>query len=216
MPYLQPRTANYFGFMPYDAQPGGQVQTNAYIVSSSEGTAIFPGDVCILSTTNFTVRAAPAGTLGTSQLMVGIAASFLGANLGSTGSTGTASNGPLSSQMVLVYDSPHQLFVGCDTTSGLFGSTGLFKNVIVLTSGAVGSTGPNTVSLNRSVMAISGLTASSGLYPFKVIAMHPIEQNSWSTDANGAGVAASVRKYVLKPHAHLFGQGTGVPGQVTT
>ncbi len=212
MPYIQPRTANYFGFMPYDAQPGGLIQTNAYVVSSSEA-AIYIGDVVTLTSID-TVKAV---TGAFSTMILGVAAQFLGANLGTTGSTGVTFNNPLSSQMLLVYDSPHQLFTVCDTTSGIMGSTAMNKNVAVLSSGAVGSTGPNTVSLNRSVMAISGVTASSGAaLPFKVMGLHPVETGWWSTDAGSAGVAASVRKYIVKPNNHIYAQGTGQASVITS
>ena len=208
LPYIRPATNNYFGFQPVSAADGN-IQTNPYLVSSSEG-AIYTGDVVVFTSIN-TIRAI---TGAFSSMIAGVSAGFLAANGGSTAATLSVN----TSQLALVYDNPYQVFVTCDTTSGLIGSTGMFKNVAVLSSGAVGSTGPNTAApLNRSVMAISGVTASSGLaLPFKVLGLHPIENNSISTDAGGAGVAASVRKWLVTPNNHIFAKGVGQYGVITS
>ena len=190
MPYLQPATANYFGFMPANASPG-EIMINPYLVSSSEGNAIYPGDGLVISTRG-TVRV----TTGTwSSGIAGVAASFLAANGGSTVAT-LQSN---TSQMVLVYDHPDQVFVGFDTTSGVLGSTKIGYNVPVLSTGATGSTGPNT-TLNRSVMVLSGVDASTGaVLPFKIVGLHPVEKGVYSTVAAGtAGATGEVRKWLVQ------------------
>lgn len=52
MPYLRPQTNNYFGFIPH----GEPLSVGVYLVSSSEGSAINVGDVCVQTSIN-TVRA---------------------------------------------------------------------------------------------------------------------------------------------------------------
>jgi hypothetical protein len=195
MPYLQPRTANYFGFMPA-VNFGSLIQTNAYLVSSSEG-AIFAGDVVMMTTLD-TARSITGafGTPTSSAAILGVAAQFLAANGGSTAAllSGT------STQLLLVYDDPAQIYVGCDTTSGVIGvgPQGLFKNYTILASGAVGSTGPNTVSLNRSVMAISGVTATVA-GALHLVGLHPVEQGLYSTVATATAAGSSeTRKWLCQ------------------
>lgn len=192
MSYLQPATNNYFGFMPV-----GPARIGVYAVSSSEGGAISIGDVVTLTS----IATARVVTGGFATTMLGVAASPLAANAGSTAARPNSD----SSQLIKVWDDPYQVFVTCDTTSGLVGSTSVFKGVNVLATGAVGATGPIGI---QSVMAISGVTASSGDHPFKLIGLHPIEAG-YSTDANGTGVAASVRKLLVQPLLHFHGQGIG-------
>jgi hypothetical protein len=177
--------------------PTELVQCNPYLVSSSEG-AIFVGDVVTFTTLD-TVRAVTGAYTPTSSgLLLGVAAQTLAANGGSTAATFAVN----SSQMVLVYDSPQQIFVGCDTTSGVIGSNGIGKNYAVLATGCTGSTGNNT-SLGRSVMALSGVTASSG-GAFKVIGLHPVESAMSTVAAATAGATTEVRKWLIIPAAHVY------------
>ncbi len=201
MPYLQPATNNYFGFMP--AREGAR--TNLYIVSSSEAGDIYPGDI-VVPTSLGTAAVAPAGGLLVGTIL-GVAASIV---LAGTGKKAL----PLTSQQVMIYDDPYQTFVGCDTTSGVFGPIntvgGLFEPVSVCTTGCVGSTGPNTLT-GRSVMAISGvLTSIARDYGvFKVIGMHPIEGNlASSASARGTCTSSGVRKWLLQPQTHVLALGT--------
>lgn len=211
MPYLQPRTANYFGFQP--ATGIAPPQSNVYLVSSSEAGQISIGDVVVYATDKQTVRVTSGPT--DAALMVGVAASLVVANGGST----AADPRILSTQTVSVWDHPEQIFVGCDTTSGVFGvGTHIGKAFQVLATGAIGSTGPNG-TFNRSVMAISGVTASSGSaisYRFTVVGLHPCE-NAFSTVAVATAAAATeVRKLLLKPVFHSQRQGHSGTGHVTT
>lgn len=196
MPYIQPKKNNYFGFAP--AKQEDNIIANPYLVSSSEG-AIYAGDVVVVTTIG-TVKSMVTGT----DPILGVAANHLAANAGST----TATYGDLA-KMVSVYDDPEMIFVGAVSSSGNVASSMNFKSVAVLTTGVVGSTGPNT-SLNRSVMALSGVTASSAGGPFKLIGLHPIEGNDFSTDAGSAGAATSVRKWLVVPDNHILGLRVGV------
>lgn len=126
-----------------------------------------------------------------SMAYVGVAAHPFGAN---TGSTAALLSGT-STQMILLYDRPDQLFVVCDTTSGVIGSqVGLYKNYPILTTGCVGSTGANVAG--QSNVAISGVVSTvAGV--FHVMAMHPIEGGIYSTvGAATAGSAVNVRKWI--------------------
>lgn len=194
MPYLQPATNNYFGFMPATAP----ARSRLYIVSSSEAGDIMIGDVCV-PTSLGTVKVAPAGALATG-IMTGVAASYV---LAGTGVKAT----PLTSQQVLLYDDPDQVFVGCDTTSGVYGpintSGGIWDFVAITTTGCVGSTGTNA-TLKRSVMTLSGVltTVAVTAGTFKVLGMHPIENNvASSASARGTCTSSGVRKWLLKPGA---------------
>jgi hypothetical protein len=192
MPYIQPKTNNYFGFMPVSMSGGGTIECNPYLVSSSEGNAINIGDVVVQTSIN-TVRVITGAFNPTSSMaVVGVAASPLAANAGSTGALMNQN----TSQMVLVYDSPNQRFVVCDTTSASAGTqTALYKNYAVLATGCIGSTGPNT-SLNRSVQALSGVT-STALGGFHIIALHPIENGQYSSGGAGTAVTSSgVSKWI--------------------
>jgi hypothetical protein len=191
LPFNQPATNNYFGFQPVQA-PGTLIQCNPYAVSSSEASDINIGDV-VCQTSIDTVRVITGAYTPTSSMAtVGVAASFLAANTGSTAAT-IISN---TSQMLLVYDGPGQIFAVCDTTSASAGlSTQLWKNYPVLSTGCIGSTGANG-SLHRSVQAISG-TASTAAGAFHVLGMHPCEMGIWSSGGGGTAVTSSgVRKYI--------------------
>lgn len=189
MSYLQPASNNYFGFAP----AWGPARVNAYVVSSSEGSAISIGDIVQFTTNLATVRIPTGAYTGP---ILGVAASPLAANAGST----AARIGSDVATLIKVYDDPMQVFVTCDTTSGLMNSTSIGKRVAVLTTGAVGDTGPIGF---MSRMAISAVTASSA-GTMKIIGLHPIE-SGFSTDAGSAGVAASVRKILVIPAVHYFG-----------
>ena len=197
MSYIIPNTNNYFGFMPVSVgAQNGNFSVGAYLVSSSEG-AISLGDVCVQTSLN-TVRAlSSAGgvtNFTSSMAYVGVAAHAMVANAGST----AALIGTNSSQMILLYDNPAQVFAVCDTTSGVVGQqTGLYKNYALLTTGAIGSTGPfQSGTINaRSNMAISGATSTvAGV--FHLIGIHPVE-SGFSTVANAtAASATNVRKWL--------------------
>lgn len=201
MPYLRTGVANYFGFMPAE----GDARTRIYMVSSSEGTAINLGDVVCYTTdarTPASVRIVTGSGSTDAGLYVGVAASRVAANEGST----SADPRVLSTQTLLVYDDPNTIFVGCDTTSGVIGvGTDIGKAFAVVSTGAVGSTGPNGTLL-RSVQALSGVTASSGSangYRFKVIGLHPIE-SAFSTVAAGAATSSGeVRRWLCVPTLHV-------------
>ena len=192
MSYLQSATNNYFGFSPV-VSAGTIIPCNAYWVSSSEANAIYPGDV-VCQTSKGTVRVITGAYTPTSSMAtVGVAASFVGALSGSTAATPSFN----SSAMVLVYDAPNQIYVGCDTTSGSVGDySGLFKNYKIAATGVTGSTGPNT-TLARSVMAISGVTATAD-GAIKLVGMHPCENSVWtSASAAAACTSSGVRKWMF-------------------
>lgn len=187
MPYLQPATANYFGFMPATVP----LSMNAYPVSSSEGQ-IAAGDMCILTSRN-TVKSG-SGATGTAVVagVIGVAAQFFGANLGSTTATNT--------NKCLIYDHPEQLFAISDTTSGALGSSGVGLSYFVSGTGCIGSTGVSTV-LGRSVMALSGAVQASSAGQVKILMMHPVENNFFATGTTGA---ANVRKWIVQWTIHAF------------
>jgi hypothetical protein len=214
VPYLQPATANYFGFLPSE---GPEARTRIYLVSSSEAAQISIGDVVVYAThsSGVSIRQATGSTTTDLGLMIGVAASIVKANDGST----SANIRALTSQTCLVWDDPYTLFVGCDTTSGVLGQ-GAFAGMClgVVSSGVIGSTGINT-SINRSVQALSGVTASSGSaigYRFRVVGLHPIE-TVLSTVAEGTAAATTeVRKWILKPEFHALAAGGVGYGHITT
>lgn len=217
MAFLQPQTNNYFGLQPV-VSAGSLIQCNPYIVSSSE-TAISAGDLVMFSTLD-TIKsvAAVTGAIGSptsSQAYAGVAAMSLPANGGST----AAQYNFNSSQLLLVYDDPNQLYVICDTTSGVIGSLqGGFKNYVILATGCVGSTGPfqSGTASARSNMALSGVT-STAAGCFKVMYMHPIENNSFSTaGAATAGSAVNVRKWIGKIVMQAQTQSTTLTAMVNT
>lgn len=210
MPYYQAATNNYFGFMPVEGIPVPRLR--AYLVSSSEGSDINPGDVVVFATDKNSARVIASRT--ESPLTLGVAASRVRAGDGSTG----ADPRVVSSQVLLVYDDPETLFVSNDTSSGVIGAGNhLGKSFQVCATGVVGSTGPNA-TLGRSVMAISGVTASSGSdasFRFRLVGLHPVEVSGWSTASATTAVATGVRKLVLKPDFHVYNAGFGA-GHVTT
>lgn len=194
MPYIQPKTNNYFGLMPVTS-PGTLIPSNLYLVSSSEANAIAPGDV-VCQTSKGTVRQITGAYIPTSSMAtVGVAASFVPANGGST----AALLNNNTSQMVMVYDAPQQTYVIADTTSASAGAQdALYKNYAILATGAIGSTGAFQVGLqnSRSNMALSGAT-STAQGAFHLIALHPVEQGQFSSGGAGVAVTSSgVSKWI--------------------
>ena len=191
MPYLQTGIAQYFGFMPAE----GSARTRVYLVSSSEGLAITIGDVVCFTTDGAGVRRTTGGTSTDAGVYVGVAASNVAANEGTT----AADTRILSTQTLLVYDDPYQIFVGSDTTSGTASPLSLGKALAVLSTGAVGSTGVGPQG--RSVMALSAISASSGSangYRFKLLGLHSIH-SAWSTDFGAASSGGETRKLLVMP-----------------
>lgn len=175
-----------------------------YQVSSSATTgalAINPGDVVCHSTlgdSSPVVRVCTGSASTDAGVYVGVAASSVPALGGST----SADPRIHTSQTILVYDHPDQVFFGCDTTSGIIGAAGsLGKSFAVVSTGVIGSTGPNGTLL-RSVQALSGVTASSGSangYRFRVVGLHPIENSYSSIAAGTASAGTAVRKFLVVP-----------------
>lgn len=193
MPYIMPNSTSYFGFL-----PGMEVmRINAYPVSSSEG-AIYAGDV-IVFTSICTVKSMGASGSTGNIAVVGVAANYMAANAGSTGQFGTP---------VHVYDHPDQVYACTDTTSGSITSTGAYKSYALLSTGCIGSSGGNSAT-GRGVMALSGVTASSG-GAFRHLGMHPVEQNLWATADTGL-----VKRHLAIFTNHAFANGLMV-GAVTT
>jgi hypothetical protein len=190
MALLQPATANYFGFLPFSGN-GIEVQVNAYPVSSSEGQ-IAAGDLCILTSRNTVKSGSTASGTALAANVIGVAAQFFGANLGSTTIT--------NNNKCLIYDSPNQLFTICDSSSGAVGSSGIGLSYFVSGSGVTGSTGVNA-TLGRSVMAISGAVQASSAGQVMIQFLHPCENNVYATGATGI---ANVRKWVVNLRTHQF------------
>ncbi len=172
MPYLQPATNNIFGLQPAMGYPGSG-QTNPYAVSSSEATAILPGD-CIVRTSIGTVRAAVSAD---SLHMMGAAAQAL--------STASFAQGTLN---LLVYDDPQQHFAITNTTSANLAMINIGMNVGIVTT-ATGTGIPSTL-VSRSKHALSAtVTSSAGIV--RLVSIHPIE--TYSSDPTGS------KKWIVKP-----------------
>ena len=165
MPYYQANTNNIFGLMPAMGYPGSQ-QTNLYAVSSSEGTAILPGD-CIVRSSLGTVRAAVSAD---SLHMMGAAAQAL--------STASFAQGTLN---LLVYDDPIQHFAITNTTSASLTMASIGQNIGIVTT-ATGTGIPSTL-VSRSKHALSAtVTSSAGIV--RLVSLHPIE--TYSSNPTGA------------------------------
>lgn len=172
MPYNQINTNNIFGLAPVEGLPGQQ-QIGTYAVSSSEGTAILPGD-CIVRTSLGTVRAAVSAD---SLHMMGAAAMAL--------STASFAQGTLN---LLVYDDPQQYFAITNTTSASLTMASIGQNVGIVTT-ATGTGIPSTL-VSRSKHALSAtVTSSAGIV--RLVALHPLE--TYSSNPTGA------LKWIVKP-----------------
>lgn len=159
MPYIQPAAGNIFGLNPVSGLPG-EMQINAYAVSSSEATAILPGDAIVRSSIG-TLRAYVATDTAN---MVGVAAHAL--------TTGQFAAG---TRNLLVYDDPEQHYVIGNTTSASLAIINIGMNVGIVTT-ATGTGIPSTL-VGRSKHAISAtVTSSAGV--LRIIGLHPIETYS--------------------------------------
>lgn len=172
MPYFQPATNNIFGLAPAQGYPGSQ-QTGLYAVSSSEATAILPGD-CIVRTSIGTVRAAVSAD---SLHMMGAAAQSL--------STASFAQGTLN---LLVYDDPVQHFTITNTTSANLAMINIGMNVALCTTST--GTGIPSTGVSRSKHALSAtVTSSAGIV--RLVSLHPME--TYSSDPTGS------KKWIVKP-----------------
>jgi len=204
MPYLQPKTSGVFGFMPYGSPYTAAVAT-WYAVSSSEGQ-ISAGDVVVLSTIPGgslpTVRGIVAGAGVWTTGILGVAAQSLPANGGSTSATLNSN----TTQLILVYDDPNQLYVVSDqasSASGFLQSSQSGQSVSVLATGGLGSSGAfGPISGQSAFMARSNQVISGGttgiLGPFKLLYLHPIDQAT----SSGTG-----RKWVVSVNLATRTQG---------
>ena len=165
MPYNQPNTNNVFGLAPVEGFPGSQM-TGLYAVSSSEGTAILPGDA-IVRTSLGTVRAAVSADI---LHMMGASAQSL--------TTASFAQGTLN---LLVYDDPNQYFVITNTTSANMTMAAIGQNVSIVTTAT--GTGVPSALVNRSKHALSATATTSGAL-LRVVALHPME--SYSSNPTGA------------------------------
>ena len=170
MPYFQPNTTTIFGLQPLMGVPG-QGQTGLYFVSSSEATAILPGDAIVQSSIG-SYRAAV--TADVTPLM-GVAANAL-----------TTAEFAFGTRNLLMYDSPDQMYYVSNTSNA---TTPLMigQNMALVTT----STNPGIPNslLGRSKHAIGTVTSSAGVV--KLVGLHPLE--TWSSNP-GAGL-----KWVVRP-----------------
>lgn len=174
MPYLQANTSNSFGFQPVEG--GWSVPTvGQYTVSTSFGSAIFPGDILTVTTSAGFLQ---VYTSASANPVVGVAAQGCGASL-------------TSATKLLVYNSPHQMYVGLKSTAEVTGIIGQFVNVLTSVAGSA--------TRNRSNQMIGGapsLSSTSGI--LKVVGINPIEAEDGST-----GIPAN-RKLNVMIGLHAF------------
>ena len=158
--------------MPVEGAPGGG-QTRLYSVSSSEATAILPGD-CIVRSSIGTLRAAVSAD---SLHMIGAAAQAL--------STAEFAQGTLN---LLVYDDPMQHYVCTAASSAAVTQLYYGQNMALVTT-ATGVGIPSSL-VGRSKHALSPTaTTSAGI--LRLVMIHPIETMT-SSDAVS-------KKYIVKP-----------------
>lgn len=174
MPYIQPNTNNIFGLMPVEGYPGS-LQTRPMAVSSSEATAILPGDAIVRSSLG-TVRAAVTAD---SLHFLGAAAQALTTDLFAQGTNN-----------LLVYDDPIQHYVITNTTGTAVTVAMIGMNVGIITT-ATGTGIPSTL-VGRSKMALGANSASSAGM-LRLVGIHPIETYS-SAPATGSAL-----KWIVKP-----------------
>ena len=168
MPYIQPNAGNIFGAMPIEGIPG-HGQTALYAVSSSEATAILPGDVIVRTSLGGGVRAAVTADASPVVPIVGAAANAL-----------TTAEFALGTLNLLVYDDQLQYFAMSATTSASMTLAMVGQNVVVIAT-ATGTGIPSTL-VGRSKMAIGVAGSSAGV--FRVVGLHPIE--TYSSNPTGA------------------------------
>jgi|SRR5688572_7678054 hypothetical protein len=179
MPYLQSATNNVFGLAP---AAGPQGRTGLYAVSSTEATAILPGDA-IVWTSIATVRAAvSADTRG----FVGVAAAALPVASFSTVTLNC-----------LVYDDPDQVYAVAVTTSAGLTITDYGKafNIIATATG----TGIPSTAVSRSKHALHVNSATSGAM-LLMVGLHPVE----ALASGGYVITTSVgkpQKYLVKANS---------------
>jgi len=179
MPYIQPLTNNIFGLMPVQGV-GGDIETGLYPVSSSEATAILPGDGIVRSSLG-TVRAAVSAD--TIQL-IGVAAAAL--------STASFAQGTLN---LLVYDDPNQIYTVSNTTSANMTLANIGMNIGLVTT-STGTGIPSTsLSGGRSKMALSA-TFTTSAAPLRVINLHPVE--TFTSSMTGTTASGGVFKWLVR------------------
>lgn len=175
MPYVQAETNNVFGLQPAEGPEG---RTNLYAVSSSEATAILPGDALVWSS----AAALKAATGASTGRWAGVAAHAL-----STGSFAQATFN------LLVYDDPAQQFAVAVTTSAGMGVNMVGQSFLLVTT-ATGTGIPSTM-VGRSKMALGVAGSSGGLV--KMVKLHPVE----ALGSAGYVITTSVgkpQKYIVR------------------
>lgn len=176
MPYLQAPAVN----APFGFQPAENAWTPAtigmYVVSTSYGTQIFPGDMLIMTSSQGFVK---VYTSGDAQIL-GAAADGCPASL-------------TSATRIPVYNSPEQVYVA-QLSTAIAAGTGHIGLAIGIVTSASGST-----TTNRSKQMV-GATAPliSSTAPLRIVGVHPIEGIDGST-----GIPAN-SKVLVKPQIQAF------------
>lgn len=170
MPWMQAAVDRPFGFRPY-----GRVLRVSPYRKGSDASAIYPGDVVVLSTDG---QVDPATTAAPVNI-VGVAAEYSAAS--------TAKND------FLVYDHPEQLFyVQDDGDTTNMAETNVGNNVNLITTTGDTSTLQSLQEIDASSAATTATLA------MKVHQLHPVENYSF------ASAAGSPRKWVVSINNHVM------------
>lgn len=175
MPYLQaPAVNNPFGFQPAEGA-ASPMQVQQYVVSTSFGTAVLPGDVVsVTSSQGFMI----VYTSGDGNV-IGVSAQLIPASLS-------------SARRCSVYSDPDGVFV-TQLSTAVAAGTGLVGMGIGIT------TTSTSIGVDRSRM-MAGATAPivSTTAALRVLGIHPIEgiDGSTGTPANS--------KLLVKFNRHIF------------
>lgn len=170
MPWMQAAVDKPFGFRPYDKV----LSVGGYRVGS-DASAIYPGDIVIMSSDGQVDPAASANPVN----IAGVAAAYNAAS--------TANN------YFPVFDDPEQKFMvqdDGDTTNMTESSVG--NNVALITTTGDTSTLQSLQEIDASSAATTATLA------IKVLQQHPIEAQSF------ASAAGSPRKWIVKINNHFL------------
>lgn len=187
-------TSRINGFRPVFHLQGARIQARKYFIPSTDGTAVYPGDVVKLAGSADTDGSASTVQLAAAgDAVLGIVAGFMAdpTNLNIDGQKRAAS----TNRYVWVFDDPYMVFEA-ETSNGTLGSVDIGLNA----NHAVGT--PTAASSLSGATIDSGTKATTAALTFKIM--------DFASRVDNDNTAASAKVYVMINN-HQF-RGTGILG----
>jgi hypothetical protein len=198
-------TSRINGLRPVFHMGGGELKTRKYFIPSTDGTAVYPGDVVKLAGSADTDGTAPTIQLASAaDSVVGVVAFFEPNrdNLNITGQYRAAS----TDRYAYVWDDPMIVFVG-ETSNGTAAAVDVGLNI----NHATGT--PNTATARSGAYLDVGSKAATSTLTFQILAFASNVDNEVAASAR---LYVKINKHQLAPGGQYDAGGSVVVGVLGT